>query len=228
MFGIFYLPKNKDIWNMQEKKDIINCYDLTAENYAKKFFNELDSKPLDQILLKAFANQNKNKGKLIDLGCGPGQTTKFLFNCGCQNILGTDLSSEMVKVATRLNPNIKFEQTDLLQLKYADNSFGSAIAFYAIVHFDYEQIKQALSEVKRVLSYNGEFLFSFHIGNEIVSLDRFLDKVVNIKFQFFEVDKVTTIIEDLGFEIVDLIKRQPYKDEHQTERAYIWVRKNSH
>lgn len=211
---------------MQEQKDIIDCYDKTAENYAKKFINELDDKRLDQILLKAFGEQNKKKRKLIDFGCGPGQTTKFLFDNGFQNILGTDISTEMVKVASQRNPNIKFEQADLLQLKYADNSFGSAIAFYAVVHFDYEQIKKALSEVKRVLSSNGEFLFSFHIGNEIVSLDKFLDKDVNIKFQFFEVDKVKSIIEEVGLDILDIIKRQPYQTEHQTERAYVWTKKS--
>ncbi|GAB4421397.1 MAG: class I SAM-dependent methyltransferase [Bacteroidia bacterium] len=211
---------------MQEQRDIIDCYDKTAENYANKFINELDNKHLDQILLKAFCEQNKQKGTLIDLGCGPGQTTKFLFDNGFQHILGTDISSEMAKIATRLYPDIKFEQADLLQLTYANHSFGSAIAFYVIVHFDYEQIKKALSEVKRVLSQHGEFLFSFHIGNEIVVLDEFLDKNVNIKFQFFEVDKIQRIIEEVGLDIIDIIKRQPYKTEHQTERAYVWL-KNS-
>ncbi|MBK8874215.1 MAG: class I SAM-dependent methyltransferase [Bacteroidetes bacterium] len=211
---------------MQEIKDIIDCYDKTAESYADKFIKELDDKHFDQILLKAFGSQNMNNGRIIDFGCGPGQTTKFLFDNGFQNILGTDISTEMVKVATRLNPNIKFEQSNLLQLKYDDGSFGSAIAFYAIVHFDHEQVKKALSEVKRVLSHNGEFLFSFHIGNEIVSLDKFLDKDVKIKFQFFVVDKIKTLVEEVGLEIIDIIKRQPYKTEHQTERAYIWT-KNS-
>lgn len=209
---------------MQELKDIIDCYDKTAESYADKFANELDEKHFDQILLKAFGSQNINNGRIIDFGCGPGQTTKFLFDNGYQNILGTDISTEMVKVATRLNPHIKFEQSNLLQLKYADGSFGSAIAFYAIVHFDYEQVKKALSEVKRVLSHNGEFLFSFHIGNETITLDKFLDKDVKIKFQFFEVDKIKTIVEEVGLEIIEIIKRQPYKTEHQTERAYIWTK----
>jgi ubiquinone/menaquinone biosynthesis C-methylase UbiE len=209
---------------MQEQKDIIDCYDKTAQSYADKFLHELNDKPLDKILLKSFCEQNKDNGLLIDFGCGPGQTTKFLFDNGLHNILGTDLSAEMVKVATRLHSKIKFEQADLLDLNYADNSFGSAIAFYAIVHFDYEQIKRAFSEVKRVLSMNSEFLFSFHIGNEIVSLDKFLDKKVNIKFQFFEVDKITTLVEAVGLDIIDVIKRQPYKSEHQTERAYIWTK----
>lgn len=211
---------------MQDQKDIIDCYDKTAENYAEKFINELDEKPLDRILLKAFGEQNKDKGTLIDLGCGPGQTTKFLFDSGYTDILGTDLSTEMVKVASQLFPDIKFEHADLLRLKYADRRFGSAIAFYSIVHFDYEQLKIVLREIKRVLAINGEFLFSFHIGNEIVSLDMFLDKPVNIKFHLFEVDKVKIIIEEVGFSIIDIVRRYPYRAEHQTERAYIWVKKS--
>ena len=210
---------------MQEQKYIIECYNKTANEYADKFLNELDRKHFDQIILRAFCEENKHKGKLVDFGAGPGQTTQFIFDNGFKNVLGTDLSTEMVKVAKQNNPKINFEQADLLHLKYKDNSFGSAIAFYAIVHFDYEQVKIALTEVKRVLIQNGDFLFSFHIGNEIIHLERFLDKEVNIKFQFFTIEKIKYLIEELGLEIIDLITRQPYIDEHQTERAYIWVRK---
>ncbi|WP_276979181.1 class I SAM-dependent methyltransferase [Flavobacterium filum] len=213
---------------MQEQKNIIECYNKTAENYAEKFLNELDQKHFDRMLLTAFCEQNKNKGQLIDFGCGPGQTTNFIYNCGLENILGTDLSDEMVKVAKRHNPTINFEQADLLNLKYKDNAFGAAIAFYAIVHFDYDQIKTALTEVKRILVDKGEFVFSFHIGKEIVYLDNFLDKEVNIKFQFFEVERIKALIEEVGFEIVDILKRQPYETEYQTERAYIWTRNNCH
>jgi predicted TPR repeat methyltransferase len=64
---------------MQDQKNIIDCYDKTAGRYADKFLDELAYKPLDQILLNAFSEQNKGKGTLIDFGCGPGQTTRFLF-----------------------------------------------------------------------------------------------------------------------------------------------------
>lgn len=206
-----------------QKQNIIDCYDKTAEKYASKYFNELENKHLDKILLRAFALQNKDKGKLIDYGCGPGQTTKFLFDNDCQNILGTDLATEMVKVATRLNPNIKFEQADLLHLQYADNSFGAAVAFYAIVHFDYEQLQQAFSEIKRVLKDSAEFLFSFHIGTEIVKVEQFLDERVDIDFYFFEPEKIIKQLNDLDFEIIDVVERYPYKNvEYESKRCYIW------
>ncbi len=210
---------------MQEQFNIIDCYNKTAENYAEKFINELDYKNFDRIILKAFGEQNKDKGKIIDLGCGPGQTTKFLYENGIQNIIGTDLSTEMIKVALKYNPKIEFEQADLLQLKYSDNSFGSAIAFYSIVNFDYEQVKKVLQEVKRILINDGELLLGFHLGNEIIELNNFLDKEVNIKFQLFEMDKLIEIIQQEGYKIIDILKRHPYKQEHQTERGYIWLKK---
>ena len=76
---------------MNQQK-VISCYNATAEEYAANLFDELSKKPLDRLLLKQFAAENKAKGKMIDLGCGPGQTTKFLAENGVKDIIGTDLS----------------------------------------------------------------------------------------------------------------------------------------
>lgn len=211
---------------MQEQKNIIDCYDKTAIKYAEKFINEIEHKHLDKILLKAFIAENIDKGRLIDLGCGPGQTTKYLFDNGFSDTIGIDISGEMIRVARQAHQDLNFEQADILNLKYKDDSFGSAIAFYSIVHFDYDQVGTAFKEIRRVLVDNGEFLFAFHIGDNIVHLDNFLDHQVEIDFHFFEVSKIKNILEETGFEIIDLVVRQPYINiEHQSERAYIWAKK---
>ncbi len=211
---------------MQNKKAILDCYNKTAERYAEKFKNELEWKHFDQIILKAFSEKNISKGPLIDLGCGPGQTTRFLLDNGFTNIIGTDLSPEMVKVASKYHPSIRFEVADLLKLNYSQKTFGSAIAFYAIVHFDYEQIKTTFKEIKKILIEGGEFLFSFHIGDYTVHMDSFLEEQVNIDFYALETEKITTLLEEVGFEVIDLIERAPYKDkEYPSKRAYIWAKK---
>lgn len=213
---------------MQEQKDIIDCYDKTAKNYADKFMDELKHKHLDRILLKSFASENCDKGKLIDLGCGPGQTTKYVCECGLTDILGVDISPNMVTVAKNINPQLNFETADILSLKYPDRFFASAIAFYSIVHFDYGQIKTAFKEIKRVLTDNGQFLFSFHIGDNLVHMDNFLDHQVNIDFYFFEITKMMDVLTETGFDIIDVIERQAYKDvEYPSKRAYIWAKNNN-
>jgi len=212
---------------MQEQKNIIDCYNKTAAGYADQFIDELGRKHFDRLLLNAFAAENKDKGNCIDIGCGPGQTTRYLYDQGLTTLTGTDLSPEMIKTARSFHPAITFETADMLSLPYADNSYASAIAFYSIVHFEYDQVKTAFTEIKRILQPGGQFLFSFHVGDSTIHLDNFLDQPVNIDFYFFDTAKITNLLLNTGFIIIDVLERQPYKDaEHASKRAYIWVRKD--
>ncbi|MEO8665610.1 MAG: class I SAM-dependent methyltransferase [Ignavibacteria bacterium] len=211
---------------MQQSKKVIDCYDKTAEEYAKIFFDELSEKPFDRMILKSFAEENSNKGMIADLGCGPGQTTRFLKECGVKRITGIDISPAMVARATVLNKGIRFETGDMIRLKYKDGHFGSAVAFYSIVHFTYPQVRKAFKEIHRVLRTSGQFLFSFHIGNEKIHRDNFLDHDVDIDFYFFETEKIMTLLKKTGFRIISAIERYPYVNaEHPSKRAYILAEK---
>ncbi len=209
---------------MHQLDKVTTCYDLTAEEYAKVFYNELDSKPFDRMILQRFASENS--GKFADIGCGCGHTTKFLADNGVKDIVGIDLSSEMVKIAEKLNKNLTFEVGNMLNLDKNDEEFAAISAFYAIVHFNYQEIERAFSEIYRVLKSSGQFLFSFHVGDETVNLDEFLNQKVKITFYFFEVDKILQILEKVGFKVKETIIRYPYKEvEHPSKRAYILAEK---
>jgi ubiquinone/menaquinone biosynthesis C-methylase UbiE len=211
---------------MQSTEKIINCYNQVADDYAAERSDELSNKPFDRLLLKEFASVNKDKGLLADFGCGPGQTTKFLYDSGLTTITGIDISPAMINAARRLFPKIKFETGDILNISYDSNHFGSGVAFYAIVHFNYDQIKTAFHEVNRVLKKEGQFLFSFHVGNEAVHFDTAHEKVVDIDLYFFQTEKIIELLHDTGFKIIDAIERYPYKDvEYPSKRAYIWAEK---
>jgi ubiquinone/menaquinone biosynthesis C-methylase UbiE len=211
---------------MQSNEKIINCYNQVADDYAAERKDELSNKHFDRLILKEFASANIDKGPFADFGCGPGQTTKFLYDHGVKNITGVDISPAMIDAARRLFPEIKFETGDILNVSYDSNYFGSGLAFYAIVHFTYDEIKTALYEVNRVLKRAGQFLFSFHVGNEVVHFDKAHEKVVDIDLYFYETDKIIELLHSTGFKIIDALERYPYKDvEYQSKRAYIWIEK---
>jgi ubiquinone/menaquinone biosynthesis C-methylase UbiE len=211
---------------MQSNEKIIKCYNATANNYAAERIDELSKKHFDRLLLKEFALANKDKGLCADFGCGPGQTTKFLYDHGVKDIVGIDVSSGMIEVARRHFPKIKFETGDLLKMAYASNYFGSAVAFYAIVHFTYEQVRVAFYEVNRVLKKGGQFLFSFHAGDETVHFDKAGEVDVDIDLFLFPTEQKIELLHETGFKIIDALERHPYKDvEWATKRAYIWTEK---
>jgi SAM-dependent methyltransferase len=208
------------------QQNIINCYNSTAGEYAANLFDELSKKPLDRLLLRQFAAENKVKGKMIDLGCGPGQTTRFLAENGVENIIGTDLSPGMISKAKELNPGLQFQTADMLKLDFPNQYFASAVAFYAIVHFNDDQLSTAFAEINRVLTGGGQFLLSFHIGDEIFHRDEFFGAPVDIDFCFFRTEKIIELLKEANFKIIEAIERYPYENvEHPSKRAYLWVEK---
>jgi SAM-dependent methyltransferase len=211
---------------MHQLNEVTTCYNLTAAEYANTYYHELEHKPFDRLALRRFAEENRNKGKIADLGCGCGHTTKFLHDLGNENLLGIDLSPEMVKIAQKLNPNINFETGNMLNLARANEEFGAVLAFYAIVHLDYAEIEQAFAEIFRVLKPSGQFLFSFHVGNEKNTVDEFLHQKVNVTFYFLDVDKILQISKEQGFKTIDAAVRYPYEGyEYPSKRAYILLEK---
>lgn len=210
----------------QSPEKIITCYNATAANYAAERSGELSQKHLDRLLLEAFASANMDKGPCADFGCGPGQTTKFLYDHGINDITGIDISAGMIDAARWLFPEIKFETGDLLNVSYPSNHFGSAVAFYAIVHFSYDQVKVAFREINRVLKKGGHFLCSFHVGDETVHFDKAGAIDVDIDLFLFPVEKIIALLRQTGLKIIDAVERQPYEEvEWATKRAYIWAEK---
>jgi ribosomal protein S18 acetylase RimI-like enzyme len=137
-----------------------------------------------------------------------------------------DLSPGMVAQAKKLNPHIEFHQDDMYALDAEDNAWAGIVAFYSIIHIPREDVVSVLREFKRVLKPGGLLFFTFHIGQNAIFVDNWWEKDVAINFFFFETDEMKGYLESAGFEIEDLIIRYPYKDvEHQSQRAYIFVRK---
>jgi ubiquinone/menaquinone biosynthesis C-methylase UbiE len=195
--------------------------------YAEHFIHELSYKPFDRYLLQRFASENKEKGMMADVGCGPGQTTKYLSDLGVTAITGIDLSDDMIAQAKRQFPNIAFETGNMLAIDKPDQSFGSMLGFYAIVHFKKHELEQFFAEAHRVLKPSGQLLISFHVGDEVRTVDELLGVKVSADFYFYEVDAVCGLLSDAGFTLVDTMIRYPYKDkEFPTQRAYIIAEKS--
>ena len=104
-------------------KELQVKYDRVAENYTKQFRDEMDKKPFDRKMLEWLAEKVDGLGIICDIGCGPGQIASYLHHYGA-NVCGIDLSGEMVRQARKLNPDIPFQQGDMLDLAdVEDNSY---------------------------------------------------------------------------------------------------------
>lgn len=210
----------------QMGEELQGSYDRVAESYAEQFRDEMAKKPFDRKMLDWLAEKVGGLGVICDMGCGPGQAARYLFDQGVQ-VCGVDLSPGMVERAHRSHPGIPFRQGDMLSLSdVADASYGGVAAFYSIIHVQRPDLNRALGELKRVLRPGGILLLTFHIGREVVHREEWLGEEVSIDFIFFETEEMKERLHAAGFVLQEVIERDPYTEvEYPSRRAYIFARK---
>src|SRR5262245_38312515 len=97
-------------------------YDLTAASYAERFHDYLRDKPIDRAMLAGFAGLVDRGGVIADVGCGTGATSRMLADLGL-DVVGIDLSPNMLAEARRHNPALRFQVGSMTNLDFDDGHF---------------------------------------------------------------------------------------------------------
>lgn len=205
--------------------DVQTSYDRVADEYVRRISDELEHKPLDRDLLDLFAEWMQALGTACDLGCGPGHVARYLHERGVE-VIGVDLSTQMVEHARRSKPAIEFRRGDMRSLDVVDEAWGGIAAFYSVIHIPRAEVTATLSEMRRVLRPGGLLLLAFHIGDGLLHLDEWLGQKVSVDFVLFRPEEMAGYLLSAGFEVEEIVEREPYPEvEHQSRRAYIFTRK---
>jgi len=204
---------------------VVAAYDAVATAYALEFGDELAGKPFDRWLLgriPALAGVSP----VADVGCGPGQTTRFLADAGA-DVTGFDLSPGMVQEARTSQPGVPFEVGDLTQLMRprVATAWGAITAWYAVVHLAGSELPSAIGGLARVLKPGGWLALATHVGTTVHHVEDFLGEPVDLDFVLHDPDVVRAAVTSAGLDVVEWYVRGPLAGiEHETDRLYLLAR----
>ena len=207
-------------------RDTRAAYDSVAADYAERFGAELTGKPMDRALFAAFAElvQAVGGSPVADVGCGPGHVTAYLNELGVP-AFGIDLSPEMVAVARRSHPGLRFDRGSMTALDVPDGHLSGIVAMYSIIHIPPDVLPGVFAEFRRALAPGGHLMLAFQAGDERRHVTEAFGHPVSVDAYCLPPDRVAGLLTQAGLIMSAQLVREPYAGFETDQRAYLLARK---
>lgn len=196
-------------------------WDAVAQEYAAAYAEPVEAGSFDGWLLRRVA-ESAGIDPVADVGAGPGSVTAFLADAGAQ-VVGVDVSPEMVSHARALHPELVFEVGDLRQLMRPRlaPAWGAIVAWYAAIHLAPSELGPTVAGLARVLRPGGWLALALHVGADLEHLDSWFGREVDADIVRHEPDEVLTAVRGAGLAVLEWYVRGPAGDGEQTPKLYV-------
>lgn len=122
-----------------------------------------------------FSRYVSKDASILDYGCGYGRSCFQLYDNGYKNIIGVDISTEMIKQAQSKASDISFQYFNGSSLPYADNSISACtlLAVLTCIPTNAGQ-RTVINEISRVLKKDGVlFVSDYLLQNDSRNQERY-------------------------------------------------------
>ncbi len=167
------------------------------------------------------------KGRVLDLGCGTGVPyARHLTGKGF-DVLGIDLSEEMVIVASSNVPRARFEQMSMTDIPYV-SEFDGILSNFSMLLLTPDMFKETARRIHTALKDDGYFYLALNEPAE-ESSDPESDVIVNIMGQdmysrAYTVEAIEGYFQPLGLSLVEFDREvqvsEEFGEEHVIEFIY--------
>jgi dolichol-phosphate mannosyltransferase len=192
-------------WNRKKKRSAL-VYEVVAAAYRNVVIKER----LNAVIRREFPKGSK----LLHAGCGSGQVDVDLHDHA--KITAVDISVPALELYSKENPRaFAVKHASIFSLPFADASFDGAYNLGVVEHFEKDELRRILAELRRVIRPGGRLvvfwphayatsvavLNSFHwVMNDVLKKDVHLHppevSLVRSKREAAE------LLEDCGFDLV--------------------------
>lgn len=141
----------------EKTKMVLHVFNTHAKLYQQKYMSvELYSESLN-----FFCDTISQHAEILELGCGPGNVTKYLLEKRADlNIFATDLAESMIKLAKVNNPMADFAVMDCRKISSLNKKYDAIMCGFCLPYLAKEEVKQLIADASQLLKPKGVLYLS--------------------------------------------------------------------
>jgi 2-polyprenyl-3-methyl-5-hydroxy-6-metoxy-1,4-benzoquinol methylase len=204
---------------MDQTKIAVGIFDKLATVYQDKFMDvSLYHNSLDVFCI----NIPKQNASIIELACGPGNLTKYLLEKRPDfKILGSDLASNMIELAKISNPTADFELMDCRAIASLSQKYEGILCGFGLPYLSKEEAIQFIKDASQKLNKNGILYISTMEDDNSKSGFKTGSTGDKMYQNFHQADYLTETLENSGFKIIELQRKEYVHNEQNTTDLII-------
>lgn len=196
---------------MDKYEETFETWNKAAAQYQDKFMElDLYNNTYDYICNTII----KDKAKLLEIGCGPGNITKYLLSKRPDfEIFGIDIAPNMIKLAKKNNPSANFAIMDCRQISNLKTKYDGIVCGFCIPYLSQKDSEKLLSESYNILNKEGLIYLSFEEDDPTKSGFQVGSKGDRMFFYFHNVDNIQKQLIKSKFNAIKTFKIEYKKSE---------------
>ncbi|MBF8149442.1 methyltransferase domain-containing protein [Winogradskyella sp. F6397] len=199
---------------MDKHDETFETWNNIASIYQDKFMNlDLYDDTYDYIC----DSITVSNAKLLEIGCGPGNITKYLLSKRPDfDILGIDIAPNMIEFAKKNNPRANFAVMDSRQINTLPTKYDGIIAGFCLPYLSQHESNKLISDAYNGLNENGLIYLSFVEGNPKKSHFKVSD-FGRVYFQFHNLEDLINQLKKSKFNTIKTFNIKFKKSESEFE-----------
>ncbi len=173
-------------------------YDRVADRYVELGIGALERHPWLRGALAAFAEEVRDLGPVLDVGCGPGTVTAYLADLDVR-VSGVDLSPRMVEHAQSRYPGLRFAVASATDLGLPDASLGGILGWWSLFNLPRAVLADVIASFARALAPGGQVLIGVHVGDgDVHRTEAYHGIPVRWTTHLWQPEQVVELLTDAG------------------------------
>ncbi|MDF1696080.1 MAG: class I SAM-dependent methyltransferase [Saprospiraceae bacterium] len=179
-------------------------FDSFADLYQEKYMDVTKYHDSLNLFCQFLPHENAN---ILELACGPGNITKYLFSCLPNlKIFATDISEKMLHLAKINNPKADCAMLDCRNIRSLDSTYDAVICGFGLPYLTKEEALNLIDDATHLLNPEGLIYLSTmedeYIKSGFQGSSQNPDEGLNMYFH--EAEYLSNKIESSGMKILHI------------------------